>query len=59
MTNTNMLVKFDVVVEFDRFATSARIFFNSFLDQTNFFLLFCQLFHFFFEFVLDFQLMLS
>ena len=53
-----MFVELDVVVEFD-LATSARIFFCSFLDQTDFFLLLCQLLHFFFEFILDFQLMLS
>ena len=53
-----MLVKLDVVVEF-ALATSARIFFSPFLDQTSFFLLLCQLLHFFLEFVLDLQLMLS
>ena len=54
-----MLVKLDVAVKFDRLATFARIFFSSFLDQTGFFLLFCQLLHFFFELVFDLQLMLS
>ena len=59
MSNANMFVQFDVAVKFDRFATSARISFCSFLDQTSFFFLLCQLLHFFFEFVLDLQLMLS
>ena len=55
-----MLVKLDVAVKFRRmFATSARIFFSSFFDQTSFFLLLCQLLHFLFELVLDLQLMLS
>ena len=39
MTNTNMLVKFDVAVKFC-LATSADVFLSSFLDQTSFFLLF-------------------
>ena len=56
VTSTNMLVKFDIVLEFDRmFATFARISFNSFFDQTSFLFLFCQLFHFFLSLFLIFN----
>ena len=55
-----MFVKFDVVIEFRIvFATFTNIFFSSFFDQTDFFLLFQQLFRFLLHFALHDQLVLS
>ena len=55
-----MFVKLDVVIEFRIvFATFTSISFSSFLDQTNFFLLFQQFFRFLFHFVLHGQFVLS
>ena len=60
MTSTNMLVKLDVAIEFNRMlATSACIFLCSLLSYSNFLLLFQWLLRFLFDLALHFQLVLS
>ena len=60
MTSTDMLVKLDVAVEFDRvLATPARISFCPFLDQAGFFLLFQQLLRLLLDLALHLHLVLT
>ena len=54
-----MLVKLDVAIKFDRFATSISIFFSSFRCYASFFLLFRQVFQLLFDFVFHLQLVFS